>query len=540
LEGMLVTLPQSLAILEYFEYGRFGTLELGVDRQYQPTATYLPGTPEAAAEAASNLLERITLDDGMNRQNTDPLRHPNGQPFTLDNSLRGGDLVTNATGVLDWRFGTWAVQPTQAAEFTVDNPRPAVPDAHGDLVVSSFNVLNYFTTLNLPGTGDDDIARGAESQDELARQQVKIIDALAEIDADVFGLIEIENNADVALKTLTDALNARVAPDVYEYIATGKIGTDVIATALIYKPATVEPLGAFQLMNSAADPAWDDELHRPGLTQTFGSVETGEKFTVVVNHLKSKGSACPTGNDPQQGNCNGPRTAAAQALATWLATDPTRQDTVGRELIIGDLNSYDKEDPIRALTTAGYTDLLLKYQGEDAYTYVFDGQLGYLDHGLAGPGLLADITGAAPWNVNSDEPDILDYNTNFKSAGQIQQWFAPDAYRSSDHDPVIVGIDLDTTPPTLKVTADPAKVWPPDNKPRTVTITVEAADDSGEVSVELVETTATGAKKAAVEELSDTSFRVIAAQGSVYTFTYEATDAVGNTTTATATVKVQR
>ncbi len=256
-------------------------------------------------------------------------------------------------------------------------------------------MLNYFTTLNLPGSGDDDIARGAESPLELSRQQAKIIDALAEIDADVFGLIEIENNGDVALKTLTDALNAHLGSEVYRYIATGKIGTDVITTALMYKPATVEPLGAFQLMNGAADPAWDDNLHRPGLTQTFGAVETDEKFTVVVNHLKSKGSACATGNDPQQGNCNGPRTAAAKALATWLATDPTGQGTVGRELIIGDLNAYDKEDPITALTGAGYTDLLLKYQGEDAYTYVFDGQLGYLDHGLAGPGLLADVTGAA-------------------------------------------------------------------------------------------------------------------------------------------------
>lgn len=539
-EGMLVTLPQPLTILEYFEYGRFGTLDLGLDRQYQPTATYLPGTPEAAAEAANNVAERITLDDGLNRQNPDPLRHPNGQPFSLDNGLRGGDTLADVTGVLDWRFSTWAIQPTQPAQYTATNPRPGVPDVGGDLVVSSFNVLNYFTTLNLPGSGDDDIARGAESPLELSRQQAKIIDALAEIDADVFGLIEIENNGDVALKTLTDALNAHLGSEVYKYIATGKIGTDVITTALMYKPATVEPIGAFALMNSAADPAWDDNLHRPGLTQTFGAVQTDEKFTVVVNHLKSKGSACVTGNDPQQGNCNGPRTAAAAALAKWLATDPTGQDTVGRELIIGDLNSYDKEDPIRALTGAGYTDLLLKYQGEGAYTYVFDGQLGYLDHGLAGPGLLADVSGAAAWNINADEAPILDYNVNFKSATQANDWFAPNAFRSSDHDPVIVGIDLDTVPPTITATASPAKVWPPNNKPRTVTITVDAADDSGEVSFELVDTSAAGNKKAEITQVSETTFSVIAAIGSVYTFTYEATDAAGNTAEATAEVRVGR
>lgn len=539
-EGMLVTVPQSLTILEYFEYGRYGTLDLGLDRQYQPTATHLPGTAAAADEAASNLAERITLDDGLNRQNPDPLRHPNGQPFGLGNILRGGGGLSGVTGVLDWRFSTWAIQPTAPAQYTAANPRPGVPEVDGDLIVSSFNVLNYFTTLNLPGSGDDDIARGAESPLELSRQQAKIIDALAEIDADVFGLIEIENNADVALKTLTDALNTHLGSEVYRYIATGTIGTDVITTALMYKPATVEPLGAFQLMNAAADPAWDDDLHRPGLTQTFGAVETDEKFTVVVNHLKSKGSACATGNDPQQGNCNGPRTDAAQALATWLTTDPTGQGTVGRELIIGDLNAYDKEDPITALTGAGYTDLLRKHQGEDAYTYVFDGQLGYLDHGLAGPGLVSDVTGAAAWNINADEAPILDYNVNFKSATQVQEWFAPEAFRSSDHDPVIVGIDLDTVPPTIEVTASPTKIWPPNNKPRTVTITVKAADDSGEATYELVDSSATGDKKAAITRLSKTTFSVIAALGSVYTFTYEATDAAGNTAQATAEVRVER
>ncbi|HEX7345409.1 MAG TPA: ExeM/NucH family extracellular endonuclease, partial [Candidatus Limnocylindrales bacterium] len=520
--------------------GRFGTIDLGLDRQYQPTATYLPGTAEAAAEAASNLAERITLDDGRGNQNPDPLRHPNGEPFGLDNSLRGGDVLTGVTGVLDWRFSTWAIQPTQPAQYLAANPRPPVPDVEGDLVVSSFNVLNYFTTLNLPGSADDDIARGAESPLELSRQQVKILDALAEIDADIFGLIEIENNGDVALKTLTDALNAHLGAKVYAYIPTGKIGTDVITTALMYKPATVEPLGAFRLMNGAADAAWDDNLHRPGLTQTFGAVETDEKFTVVVNHLKSKGSECATGNDPQQGNCNGPRTDAAKALARWLATDPTGQGTVGRELIIGDLNAYEKEDPIRALTSAGYTDLLLKFQGEGAYTYVFDGQLGYLDHGLAGPGLLADVTGAAPWNINADEPPILDYNVNFKSASQIEEWFAPDAFRSSDHDPVIVGIDLDTVPPTIDITASPDRVFPPNGKPREVTIEIDAADDSGAVEVEFVSATAAGSKKADVVQLSEDTFSVIAAVGSVYTFTYQATDAAGNTATATTQVRVSR
>ncbi|CAN5506774.1 hypothetical protein BH23ACT6_BH23ACT6_02060 [soil metagenome] len=52
---MWVTLPRSLAILEYFNYGRFGEIALGLDRQYQPTAVFAPGSAEAEALFESNL-----------------------------------------------------------------------------------------------------------------------------------------------------------------------------------------------------------------------------------------------------------------------------------------------------------------------------------------------------------------------------------------------------------------------------------------------------------------------------------------------------
>jgi predicted extracellular nuclease len=343
------------------------------------------------------------------------------------------------------------------------------------------------------------------------------------------------------VSTLTDALNAAVGAGTYAFIPTGPIGTDAITTALLYKPSVVTPVGAFQLMDQSKDPRWLDDRNRPGLTQTFEDADGGA-FTVVVNHLKSKGSACPGDADPEQGNCNIVRTQAAEALADWLATDPTGQDTVGRELIIGDLNAYDKEDPIRALETAGYTDLLFEFQGEDAYTYVFDGQLGYLDHALAGTELLADVTGASAWNINADEPSLIDYDMTFKLPAQ-DALFAPDPYRSSDHDPVIVGLSLtppDTTPPTITATADPDRVFPPNGKDRIVDITIDAADDSGEVTVELVSAVSNGAKRSAIASISDTEFRIRAVPFAVYTITYEATDAAGNVSEATVEIRVQR
>lgn len=524
-EGMYVTFPQTLSILEYFEFGRFGSIDVGLTRQMQPTAVYEPGSPEAIALAAKNASERITLDDGRGVQNPDPALHPNGAEFTLQNTFRGGDTLTNITGVIDYRFGGWTVQPTEGADYAAANPRPAAPELKGDITVASFNVLNYFTTLN---------SRGANTPEEFQRQEDKIVSALADIDADVVGLIEIENNG-TAVAALTAALNAEVGAGTYAHIDTGVIGTDEITTALIYKPASVTPVGDEAVLDSTIDPDFADN-NRPALAQTFEQVGGSESVTVVVNHLKSKGSACA--GDPDlgdgAGNCNITRTKAATALATWLATDPTDQGA-GRELIIGDLNSYDKEDPIDALVAAGFADLLFEFQGENAYSYVFDGQLGYLDYALAGTDLADDVTGATVWRINADEPSLLDYDMDFKQPAQDALW-APDPYRSSDHDPVVVGLDLN--PPTITVTADPALLFPPNGKERRVTITIEAADSAGDVTVELLSATAEGNKKASVTELSETTFSVTAWPRSVYTFTYEVTDAVGKTATATAEVRV--
>ena len=533
LEGMRVTLPQDLAILEYFNFGRFGEIALGTDRQYQPTATFEPGSQEAIDLAAANVANRITLDDGRSEQNPDPAIHPNGLEFTLQNTFRGGDLVTNATGVLDYRFSLWRVQATQGADYEAVNLRPDLPDVGGNLSVASFNVLNYFTSIG----EDDDLFRGANTQEEFDRQEAKIVAAISEIDADVVGLIEIENNADVALNALVDALNAEMGAGTYAAIETGMLGTDAITTALIYKPAAVEPLGDFAVLDTSVDERFLDDFNRPALAQTFVDIESGGDVTVVVNHLKSKGSDCNDVGDPidpdGQGNCNGVRTAAAEAMVDWLATGPTGAEP-GRELIIGDLNSYDKEDPIQVLTAAGYTDLLLSEQGEDAYSYVFDGQLGYLDYALAGTDLVAQVTGASTWAINADEPSLIDYDMTFKKDAQ-DLLFAPDAYRSSDHDPVIVGFDF--IAPELSVEADPSLVFPPNAQWQSVDFDIDASDDSGEVSVKIVDTTATG-HKARIRKVSGTEVEVLARQGAAYTVTFEATDPSGNTTTQEVTITV--
>jgi len=462
-EGMLVRFPQELVIAEYFNFDRFGEMVLalpldGETRPFTGTAIDLPGAP-ANARTLANSLRRITLDDAQSAQNPSVLRHPNGAAFSLDNRFRGGDVVQDAVGVLAFDFSLYRIYPTEPADYTAINPRPDEPEpVGGSLRVAAMNTLNFFLTLDYP-TGDplDNKCgpsqavecRGADSDQplEFTRQRDKLLAALTGLDADIVGLNEIENTAGV--DPLADIVAGLPG---YAAIDTGTIGADAIRVGLIYRPSRVTPVGAFQTLDSSDDPRFLDTKSRPALAQTFEDVSTGARFTVVVNHFKSRGSDCVDVGDPDtgdgQGNCNVTRALAAQALVDWLATDPTGSGDTDF-LIMGDLNSYAQEDPVYWIKagsddTAGtgddYTNLIAHFQGTYAYSYTFDGQAGYLDHSLANASLLRQVTGATDWHVNSDEPDVLDYDTTFKPPSQ-DALYEPNAYRSSDHDAVVVGLD---------------------------------------------------------------------------------------------------
>jgi LPXTG-motif cell wall-anchored protein len=93
-----------------------------------------------------------------------------------------------------------------------------------------------------------------------------------------------------------------------------------------------------------------------------------------------------------------------------------------------------------------------------------------LDHALASATLLNQVTGAVEWHVNADEPVILDYNVEFKSADQVEYFYTPQPYRFSDHDPLVVGLALgsEITPVTIEEAApEAAEEGAPTNLPRT-------------------------------------------------------------------------
>jgi hypothetical protein len=402
----------------------------------------------------------------------------NGNPLSASNTLRGGDTATNIVGVMTY---TWAgnaasgnayrVRPINAlngfVNFVEANSRPvSAPVVGGDVQVVGMNLLNFFNTFadgnsSTPGcfpSGGDGDCRGANSATEFTRQYQKTVAAILAMDPDVLGVNEIENDGygpDSALQFLVDQLNAVTAPGTYAFIdvdantgQTNAMGTDAIRVALLYKPAVVTPVGQSAALNTVAFVNGGDSVprNRPSLAQAFQLNTNGAVFIVNVNHLKSKGSACeaPDAGDGQ-GNCNQVRVNSANELMNWFATDPTGTGDPDI-LMVGDYNSYAMEDPITVIKNAGFTNLVETFLGADAYSYVFNGQWGYLDHALGSASLVSQVVGVGDYHIDADEPSVLDYNVEFKSAGQVVSLFAPDQFRVSDHDPVIVGLDLNAPP----------------------------------------------------------------------------------------------
>jgi uncharacterized protein len=468
-EGMLVQFTQQLVVTGSFNLGTFGQLDLAPSVLYQPTQR-LESSATWAAWTDLNNRSRIALDDDSTASNANLnggalAPYPSGG-LSAVNSLRVGALVnstgttpTPLVGVLDDRFGTYRIQPTAPVSFTnAPNPRPdssgVVGALGGRFRVASANVLNFFTTLG---------SRGAQTAQELVNQRAKIVAELTKADADVYGLSEMQNFAsggtnggtytNAALADVTSALAAASGRN-YQFIDTitsanlvgGDItqnGTDAIRNVVVYDAARVTPVGPAALY-------YQNDTNRPSLAQTFrpasGAKAERQTFTVVVNHFRSKGSACGgASDDPHQGNCNGLRLLMANNVQSWLGSNPT-DDPAGanrKYLLIGDFNAYFGEDPMQAFLGAGeFRNLIDLFVGPNAYSYNFGAQVGYIDHALANRALLPLVKAVAELHVNADEPTALQaLNSRLKSPEAQAAYFAADEFAAADHDPIVIAFN---------------------------------------------------------------------------------------------------
>ena len=538
-EGVLVDVPAGLTATELFTWARFGEVAVSSGgRLFSPTN----GQP---ATAEGNDRRRILLDDTRTGQNLPLVTYLR----TGRQIPRLGDTLAEAvTGVLTYEFDQYRVQPTEPVVdrelFDAAGPRPAAPDpVGGDLRVSTFNTLNYFVTVDTsadqgaPGGADE--PRGADSASELDRQRSKLLPAILGLDADVLGLIEIENSSAGALEDLVARLNDLQpgTDDDYAIVAEpdlgftpnaygGAFGTDLIKVAIIYRPAVVTPIG---VAVSSADPVHN----RPPLAQTFQLATGSEPFTVVVNHLKSKGSCPAPGTDPEnddlgQGCWNQARLDQVASLLELVGTAG-----LPNTVILGDLNAYGEEDPVHAIEEAGWANVSeLEIPLDDRYSFVFEGEAGELDHALLPTGFTDRLTGADIWHINSDEPSGIDYNDfNAGQAIDGDPIFTADPYRSSDHDPLVFGLDL-LEPPGAPAAVSATPGW------SAATVSWTAPTTGGPVDSYLVRASAGGSVVAEVTVAGTATQAAIGplAHGVVHTIEVVAVNGDGTSPAATTTV----
>ncbi|WP_217539658.1 ExeM/NucH family extracellular endonuclease [Vibrio metschnikovii] len=575
-EGMLVTLPEDMnSELEgkqdmrvsrtfSFDYApKRSNMVIAYERpNMHPNQLAAAGSEASKAAIRENQDRRVFVESDAKADSEIPY-FPAWNANPNANAIRVNDSVVGMRGVLDYSYNEYRLIVPSSAEFNVtkanfksnNSARQNKPSLKTNVAADEFvlrvgskNVLNFF---NSPFKGDYNshgLNRGAESQVEFDLQKAKLVEALYGMNADVIGLMEIENNGFGhygAIKELVDALNDQYTEDRYSrrtdprYVgnrytfvaidtngdrmitAEDTVGSDAITTGLIYRPSkvTLEEVDIILMPRQEAPALTDDNgnvitnsngeligsgraYQRDSLTGTFLVHNTGKKLTVSVNHLKSKGSACwedfqvkDNKNNPidvdKQGNCENFRIAGAVQLGEQLEKRYPNNDRI----IMGDLNSYAKEDPMLVLTSNptnkvltaardtwignqpqfgsdgavikrsfGYTHAVHmmdeKYGRQPSWSYSYNDEIGSLDHMLVSPGLKLRVVDAIDWNINSSETPLFDYQKkhagakpgNFHGTDDHVNYSGAKAtaFRSSDHDPVIMALSYKYTEPGLK------------------------------------------------------------------------------------------
>ncbi len=398
--GQIITFDQPVYVCNNY----YSSLTVSLHRIMSPTNQVLPGST-----AYTNLLT-LNSNAGVALSGLSDY-HRMGEVFT------GLTVKVNSTGSLTYISHTALVGTRDDLQAV---PSVDMRDTH-NLLVCALN-CEYYLVENL-GTG-----YGPDNAAQSTRQHTKIMDALARIRADVYGFMEVEQGQS-ALRKLAESLSASTGRTYTWVNDGGSPSGSYVKTGYVYCTDVVRTYGELQNNNTGVS-------NRKKL-QAFEMLSTGERFIFSINHFKAKsGSALGADADQGdgQGSYNHSRTIEAQSV---LSAYHGNINYFGDEdiLIMGDLNAYAKEDPIRTLTDGGMTDLHRFFHADSSYSYTFHGQAGYLDHALCNATLLPQVTGMAAYHINSDESDSYTYD---KSSDLTM-------FRCSDHDPVLVGLKLGAT-----------------------------------------------------------------------------------------------
>lgn len=419
-EGMVLQFDQTLFVTSNSSLQVYGQLTLNSTRLFSPTNQFLPLSDGYNALLVSNAKAQLILDDGITTTNYTPVIFADASGMR-----RPGERISNLNAVVDCVNSGFCLYPNSTPVF-YGNPRPTAPTELGNynLKVCAFNLEVYLADSY--GTGF-----GPYNATEAAQQHTKILAALLAIDADIYGLIEIQQGQ-AALAKLITALNAATVAGRYAFVDDGGLPSgSYTKVAFIYRTDKVIPYLSIKDNYLSGSPMYRKKA------QSFTLKSNNQRFIFSLNHYKAKsGCSSATGADVDKGDgqsCyNATRVAEANSTLNFMTTCKTYYGD-NDVLIMGDLNAYGKEDPIQALVAGGYVDLHRAFHADSAYSYVYNNQAGYLDNALASTTLKSQVTGVSVFHINADEPAMFGYN------GTAYQ---PTMYRSSDHDPVVVGLSL--------------------------------------------------------------------------------------------------
>ncbi|MGF1690072.1 ExeM/NucH family extracellular endonuclease [Photobacterium kagoshimensis] len=386
----------------------------------QPNQEHVAGSEGSIAQHKQNNDYRLYVDTDKSASNGHIPYYPDFNSKPDKNYIRINDSITGLEGVLVYAHSNYRLLATNtitSKNITHNTDRKSKPELNDSTESDKFairfatqNVLNYFNSPFGGASNQHGDNRGADSELEFQQQQAKIVKAIIGLDADVVGLMEIENNGFgnySAITELVKAINDNYYKENYsdrnksesihnKYVFVGfdsdgntvldefdSVGSDAITSGLLYRPSKVSleqakiiPMPSQQAPmityeDGSAITGKKGEVRENGknyqrdtIAATFRIHNTGKKVTVSVNHLKSKGSTC---------------WEDWQGWETWEKFDPKYDDVksnqdfqgscenfrvaaaeqLGKEMakiggdriIMGDMNSYAHEDPMLVLTS---------------------------------------------------------------------------------------------------------------------------------------------------------------------------------------------
>ncbi len=405
---VIFTLP--LTVTQTYYSKPSGDIILSPGLLYSPTEVALPGS-EAISMISWNAQRKLTLKSSSSY-------------VDANGTLRTGSKVTGLRGILTYSNGTYSLSPTVQPIFE-GNERTVSPGDVGsyNLKVASFNIEYYIASSTQWGKG-----YGADNQEAFNRQRSKVLAALKGLDADIYALCEVgEGNASVS--DLVNGLNEVTSSSNYAYVTdNNNEETTYTKNVFIYNKTKVAPYRDIYIYGSGS-------LKLRQVAQAFDLKSNGERVIIAVNHLKAK-SGSGSGNNADQGDGQGiynyDRVIEANLVVNALNTLTSYYNDPD-VLVVGDMNAYSMEDPIKVYANNGLVNELQLFSPKD-YSYVYRGNVGYLDHSQATSSLSKQVTGARPWHINADEPTYLEYTSS--------TYYSADPYRCSDHDPIVTGLSL--------------------------------------------------------------------------------------------------